>query len=301
MGGNQSTSNALKGRVVLMTLIENELNIRTAFDFIDQGAQLMIGCKNPEIVIKTMSNKMSSGKVELLLLDLCNDSSVLDFANQVKSRHRKIDIITSSFEITEHAKGFSFLFKLLFDLVRKSGNLGPVCANMLKSFSEALKNRNPRRRKHDWEYSFEYSTLILISSIRLKHLRGIEYWKFRHEQSTIPNDITHKQTQVPNLEKLHNIGEIANYLEDEGCNIILAALYPASIRTEQFNRVVRGGRFLKWSWFNLSRSTPNAGYQSVLYIAAGTIDDNERSKKERNLLSMLRSMIFWFRDCFNKR
>ena len=301
MGGNQSTNYDLKGRVVLMTLIENELNIRTAFDFIDRGAHLIIGCQNPEIAIKIMSNKMSSGKVELILLDLCDDCSVLRFANQVKSRHNRIEIIMSSFEISEHAKGFSFLFKLLFDLVRNSGDLGQVCANMLKSFSEALKNRNPRRRKEDWEYSIEYSTLILISSIRLKHLRGIEYWKFRHEQSSIPNAIKHKKTQSPNLEKMHNIGEIVNHLEDEGCHIILAALYPASIRTEQFNKVVRGGSFLKWNWFNLSRNTPSTEYQPVLYIAVGTIGDNERTKKERNFLTIFRSLIFWFRDCYNKR
>ena len=300
MGGKQSTNNDLKGRVAVIISIENELCFRTAFDLIERGAYLIVGCKNPEKLIKKMSKSVRKGKVDLLALDLICNSSILEFANHVKSRHDKIHIMMSSVEIIEHAQGLSYLYKLLFDTVKNSGKLGQVCAQVLKTFSETIETRSSRKRNLDWQNSFSYSKIILVSSVRLKHLRGIEYWKFRHEESSRPKGLGDQRKSIPNIEVINNIGEISHCLEEENCHIILAALNPSTIRTERYNRIISGRNLLKWSWYNLGRNTSNIGNQGVLYVAIGTIDKNERSKSKDTCFSCFWFILYWLKVRFNK-
>ena len=170
MGGQQSKNCDLNGRVVLITSIANELCLRTAFDLIERGARVIIGCKNPEEVVEKMSKSVRQGKVELFTLDLCCDSAVLDFANHVKSRYNNIHIIIGSVEISQHAHGLSYLYQLLFDVIKKSGKLGEVCAKLLITFSKTLESKDSRKRNSNWSNSSNYSTMILVSCISLKHL-----------------------------------------------------------------------------------------------------------------------------------
>ena len=300
MGGKQSTNNDLKGRVAVIVTIENELCFRTAFDLIERGAYLIVGCKNPEKLIKNMSKSVRKGKVDLFALDLICNSSILEFANHVKSRHKKIHIMMSSVEINEHAHGLSYLYKLLFHTVKNSGKLGPDCAQVLKTFSETIEARSSRKRNLDWQNSFTYSQMILVSSVRLKHLRGIEYWKFRHEGSSQPKRLGDKRKSIPHIELINSIGEISHCLEEENCHIILAALNPSAIRTERYNKIISGQNLLKWSWYNLGRNTSNVGNQAVLYVAIGTIDKNERSKSKDNCFSCFWFTLYWLKVRFNR-
>ena len=299
MGIKQSTNGDLKGKTVLITLIENELCVETAVDFIDRGARLIIGCQNPESLINRMSNRIKSGKIDLLLLDLSSESSVKEFANQVKSAHKRIHIMMSSVEIYTHAQNLSYLYSLLLKLIRNSGKLGKISAKMLQTVAETWKARKRKKRKSDWLNSIDFSTIILVSSIPLKHLRGIEKWKFRHERSSRPKEMIHRHGSSRNLEQVHSIGEIARCLEKENCNIILAALNPSTIRTEKLNSAIRGDYLLKWSWFNLGRSTPHEGYQDILYVVIGTMDETRRPKSTKNFSSIFWSFIFWFKSCGN--
>ena len=141
--------------------------------------------------------------------------------------------------------------------------------------------------------------MILVSCISLKHLRGIDYWRFKHEGSSDQQKLSSSTNSIRNSELMNNVSEITHLMEEENCHIILAALNPSAIQTVQFNKAINTRYLLKWSWFNLGRNSSHMEHKSVLYVAIGSIDKNDRSKDKGNCFSLFWSIIFWLKERFD--
>lgn len=129
-------------KICIITGANSGIGKQAAIQIAAKGYNVIMGCRNKErgeTALKEIKEKSKSESVSLMIVDMGIKSSILTFANQIKEKYGKIDVLIHNaaiFDITQkEAKltseghetiwmvnhiGPVYLTKLLLDLIKKS-------------------------------------------------------------------------------------------------------------------------------------------------------------------------------------
>lgn len=98
-GGVNKLKHSMVGKVIIITGSSSGLGQYSALDLVDAGAKVVFACRNESNAkksIELINNKSLIANTEYMFLDLCDFKSILIFAENIKKKYPKIDILMNN-------------------------------------------------------------------------------------------------------------------------------------------------------------------------------------------------------------
>ena len=255
---------SLNGKVVLITGGNNGIGFETTVELARRGARLIIGCRNTKNVESRIQNLVPDAEVELIQLDLSSCKSIQKFAEEIKVKYDKIDVLINNagmgnqrgtqkeskdgFELTMATNylGHALLNHLLLDLVKRAGQGGDGC-----------------------------SRIILVSSIASADKKAaLDLCQLGPDAKSYNINFGVKEMGHPvqyGKSKLAQImygKHLAKVFEEQDCNTLVASLHPGFVRTDIFQIIPPGPKkaLIDWASYVVGK-TPFQGAQTTIHLA----------------------------------
>ena len=221
--GRCTISHDMSGKTVIITGASSGLGKYSAIELVNNGAKVIFACRNEEKTKKVI-NEIKEEKRHLAIfekLDLTSFKSVIDFANNIKSKYPKIDILMNN------AGTFPYDFKVTEDNFESCFE-GNYLSSVLLTFLLM-------------DHLNENSKIINLASIGhkfcsfnkeiAKKVFDNEYLKTYFSSSANKNILYH----VTKLSMIFFTQELADYLNSINSSIKTACLHPGVVNTAILN------------------------------------------------------------------
>ena len=137
-GAQCKIKHTMKGNVIIITGASSGVGKESAIDLVKNGAQVILACRNEQKTKEAMKslNEEEQKLIKFIKLDLCSFDSIIKFAEEVKKKYKKVDILMNNaglfpqkFNITKdniesilqgNFTGHVLLTFLLFDILEKN-------------------------------------------------------------------------------------------------------------------------------------------------------------------------------------
>jgi len=143
----------LTGEVIIVTGANSGLGFETTKELSRKGAKVVMACRNPQkadTAMQKIKNDIPDANLDIIFLDLANQKSVPDFANQFMHKYNRLDVLINNAGImatpySETVDGFENHFATnylghfaltgrLFDILEATPNARVVSVSSLAYF-----------------------------------------------------------------------------------------------------------------------------------------------------------------------
>lgn len=95
-GGRNTLTHSLKGKFIIITGASSGIGKYSAHHLIENGATVMFACRNKQRALSAMKGIKHPSQALYTYIDLCDYSSIIAFAKEIKQNHPKIDILMNN-------------------------------------------------------------------------------------------------------------------------------------------------------------------------------------------------------------
>ena len=95
-GGYNTLTHRLKGKFIIITGASSGIGKFSAHHLIENGATVMFACRNEQRARTAMKGIHNVSQALYMYIDLCDFSSIIAFAKEIKRTHPKIDILMNN-------------------------------------------------------------------------------------------------------------------------------------------------------------------------------------------------------------
>lgn len=261
------------GKTIIITGANRGIGRTTAIDLARRGANLILACRNLESgtkVAEEIKSETGNQSVAVLPLDLSSFQSIKSFADTIKEKEDKIDVLINNAGI--YGDGERKLTQDGNELHFQSNHLGPFLLTRL--LVPKLKATTPSR-------------IVNVSSEAHRLNRSIDLDDVNFEKKYSP----YTCYCVTKLENILFTNYLAGELKDSG--VTVNCLHPGTIETDLLNNSAFNKYFYRWLG-PLKRfllRTEEEGAQTTIYCAleptleniSGKYFDNCQEKRTTNL------------------
>lgn len=268
----------MNGKVVLITGGNNGIGFETAVDLAKRGAKLIIGCRNTQNVVARIQNWAPDARVDVIKLDLASNTSVRQFAEEVRSSYEAIDVLINNAGMINSADGPMERQETVdgFELVMATNYIGHALLNHL--LLDLVKRAGG---SYGREY---YSRIILVSSIAVLSPEALDLIhvaeKGESDQSYIINFEVNKefsdarrQYSKSKLAQVMYANHLAKMMKEENCNTFVASLHPGFVRTEIGKGIPKSAQTFVQALSYLAGKNIWQGAQTSIHLAVGKFSD----------------------------
>jgi len=259
--GKCKISHDMSGKLVIITGASSGLGKFTALELVSKGAKVIFACRNEEKT-KKIFNEISQENKNLAIfekIDLSSFQSVTEFAERIKQKYEKIDILMNnagnapeSFRITEDG----------FDSCIEGNFLGHFVLTylLIEHMNENAKIINLSSLGHNY---------CIFAQETIKNIYNNEYVKSYYYKSIFSKNILYHVTK---LMMIYFTKELNEYLNKKNLAIKTVCLHPGVVNTE-FMRFYQNDSSTKiifnliYPIFKLCTKTVEEGAQTQLYLS----------------------------------
>ena len=257
----------MSGKLIIITGASSGLGKFTALELVSKGAKVIFACRN-EAKTKNIFKEISNDKKDLAIfekLDLSSFKSVINFANNIKEKYPKIDILMNNagsapinFRITEDN----------FESYIEGNFLGHVLLTYL-----LMEHMNINSRIINLA-SLGHNYCVFNKEIA-QNIYDNEYVKNNYFTSVLKRNILYHVTK---LMMIYFTQSLRNYLSKNNITIKVVSLHPGVVNTEfmifyDSNVITKIIFKMFYPIFALCTKNVEEGSQTQLYLSY--LDYNE--------------------------
>ena len=266
-GGVCENKHDMTNKVIIITGSSNGIGKESAFDLLNHNAKVIFACRSEERtmkIINALPENMRNNAI-FMKLDVSSFTSIINFANEIKKKFKKIDILMNNagvmplkFNWTEDGYDPNFVTNYLGAFLLTSLLLPIINKN-----SGDSKIINVSSAMHMWPK---------IEKGEIKNYSNKDYMKTFYKESKT-NGLYNSLYNNTKLFIIYMTNYFALLCEKKNFNIKNVCLHPGLVRSDFFEKVSRENPFVKagkfFLQFIINYFTKNAveGAQTQLHLS----------------------------------
>ena len=259
--GKCKISHDMSGKLVIITGASSGLGKFTALELVKKGAKVIFACRNEEKT-RNIFNEISKENKHLAIfekIDLSSFQSVIEFAERIKQKYEKIDILMNN---AGNAPDNFRITKDGFESIIEANFLGHVVLTylLIDHMNENSRIINLSSLGHNY---------CIFDKETIKNIYNIDYVKSHYFKSLFSQNILYHATK---LMMIYFTKELNEYLNKKNIPIKTVSLHPGVVNTE-FMRFYQNKLWSKiiftlfYPIFKLCTKTVEEGAQTQLYLS----------------------------------
>ena len=244
-GGVCENKHDMTNKIIIITGSSNGIGKESALDLLNHNAKVIFACRSEERtmnIINSLPEKIRKNAI-FMKLDVSNFTSIINFAQEIKEKFKKIDILMNNagsmplkFSWTEDGYDPYFVTNYLGPFL-----LTTLLLPIMNKNSEDSKIINVSSAMHMWPK---------IEKGEIKNYTNKDYMKSFYKESKT-NGLYNPLYNNTKLFLIYMTNYFALLCDKNNLNIKNVCLHPGVVRSDFFEKVSRANPFLKAGKFIL--------------------------------------------------